>query len=219
MTAFQKSIIGVCVLALMAVVHSCGDLGNEVPKSQLASSSNNVTVIKAATGQVTLLGGTAPYFIRTPPDNFIASAILNSSVLIITGVDTGRTFVVISDSKFPSPDSVEIIISVVNPPPPTISFSNQIQPIFDNNHCIHCHPGNGGLDLTANFSYNQLVNIAAQGICAPSKRVKPNDADQSVLYLKVSGTTCGTRMPQGEILTTGEIDLIRDWIIEGALNN
>lgn len=47
--------------------------------------------------------------------------------------------------------------------------------------------------------------------------VTPGDPTASVLYQKVAGTVCGTRMPRGGApLAQADIDLIRDWIAGGA---
>ena len=183
------------------------------------SSSANVTVVKASTIQVSLSGGTTPYLITKQPSTLIATAILNSSTLVITGVDTGQTPIVVSDSKLPIPDTVEIqIIVVAQPPPQVVSFTGQVQPIFNAN-CTGCHGTNGGLTLTAGVSYSQLYHVPASSSCTSLHRVFPNDANNSVLYLKVVGSTCGSRMPQGGSLSITEINLIRDWINQGALNN
>ncbi|HEY4612075.1 MAG TPA: hypothetical protein VII11_03755 [Bacteroidota bacterium] len=114
------------------------------------------------------------------------------------------------------------------PPPPgtDVSFSQHIQPIFNGNGCTSCHGGSGGLFLTAGQSYANLVNVNAQASCTTLKRVLPGNPDQSVLYIRTSSdspnTQCGTnsRMPQGSPrLPQATIDLIKDWINQGAKNN
>lgn len=103
----------------------------------------------------------------------------------------------------------------------TVSFANDIQPIFDTN-CTSCHVGtvgNGGLDLTPGSSYGHLVGVPSPGR-GGLLLVKPRDPTNSVLYGKITGTRFGTRMPFGGApLGLGDIDNIRTWILEGALNN
>jgi hypothetical protein len=115
-----------------------------------------------------------------------------------------------------------------NTPPSgsTVSFSQQIQPIFNNNGCVGCHGGSGGLTLAPGQSYNNLVKVNAQAGCTTKKRVLPGNPDESVLYIRISATTtsteCGpnSRMPQGgPRLPQATIDLVRDWIAQGANNN
>lgn len=52
---------------------------------------------------------------------------------------------------------------------------------------------------------------------AATNVVTVGDANASMLYQKVAGTACGTRMPRGGApLAQADIDLIRDWIAGGA---
>ena len=114
------------------------------------------------------------------------------------------------------------------PPPPgtEISFSQHVQPIFNNNGCVSCHGGSGGLFLTQGQSYQNLVNVNAQAACTNKKRVLPGNPGESVLYIRVESNTpnteCGvnSRMPQGSPRLPEEtINVIKDWILQGAKNN
>jgi len=219
MSLLRKYISLIAVIALIVIVFNCKDLGTVAPPTGFGSSSASVTVVKTSTATVLLSGGTTPYSITRQPNALIATAILNSSTLVITGIDTGQTSIVVSDSKLPIPDTVEIqIIVVTQSPPQSVSFAGQIQPVFNAN-CINCHGTSGGLNLTAGVSYSQLYHIPASSSCTSLHRVFPNDADNSVLYKKVAGITCGSRMPLGGSLSQTEINLIHDWINQGAQNN
>lgn len=213
-------IVAVAITAVM--VYNCKDIGTQQPPPTVFSaSSTNDIVAKGATSQIMLSGGTTPYSLKKLPDSAKAIASLASTTLTITGVDTGKTLIVLNDSKTPIPDSIIIQITVTGTTPPvTVSFSGRIQPIFNNN-CVNCHGsgGSGGLTLTSSVSYSNLVNVTAQSSCTSLKRVLPHDADNSVLYRKVSGPTCGNRMPQGGSLIQANIDTIRAWINQGANNN
>ena len=118
------------------------------------------------------------------------------------------------------------------PPEPKISFAAQIQPIF-NTHCIRCHV-NGGfanqsgipLKLVEGASYELLVNKqSAQQ--SDLTLVIPGDSSNSLLYMKISQPTppVGRQMPwdSGQIgstvVTEEEIELVRQWIDEGAQFN
>ena len=100
-----------------------------------------------------------------------------------------------------------------------VSFSSEIQPIFNNN-CTMCHGSSGGLDLSEGVSYDNLVDVISQGY-APSLRVAPGSATNSVLWNKVANTgTYGGAMPQGSSgLNDDEAQLIETWINEGAQDN
>jgi hypothetical protein len=115
---------------------------------------------------------------------------------------------------------------VVIPPATEVSLANDIQPIFNSNGCTSCHGGSGGLFLTQGQAYSNLVNVNAQAACTTQKRVLPGNPDASVLYIRTSANTadtqCGinSRMPQGSPrLPQESIDLIKNWITQGAKNN
>jgi hypothetical protein len=109
--------------------------------------------------------------------------------------------------------------SPMDPPPQTaVSFSGDVQPIFDS-RCTGCHPGNADLELTADVSYENLVGVQATGYNAI--RVVAGQPDSSVLYNKVADTAVyGGIMPaSGAPLTAGQIETIRSWLEEGAEDN
>jgi len=208
------------VAIIIVVIYSCKDIGTGLPpQSGLSASSTNVSIVKGASQQITLSGGKLPYSIKRQPNVAKATVSLASSNLTISGIDTGSTNTIVADSKIPIADSMEIIISILGTLPP-VSFSNQIQPIFNSQCGTACHGNSGGLSLAAGVSYNNLFNVNAQSSCTSLKRVLPNNAANSVLYRRVSGTTvCGVQMPQGGALNASDIALIRDWINQGANNN
>jgi hypothetical protein len=89
--------------------------------------------------------------------------------------------------------------------------------------CVNagCHPGTGGgpMSLRAGDSFGTLVGVNSISYGRP--RVAPGNANNSVLYLKVTGNnTVGGRMPAlGAPLSQTETDSIAAWINRGALNN
>ena len=107
------------------------------------------------------------------------------------------------------------------------SFATDIQEIFGRRGCTasDCHGGamQGGLGLaTAAASYANLVNVSAVAANGPFglDRVEPNDIAASYLWLKVSGTDAGPRMPQGgSSLDATDLGNIMNWINTGALDN
>lgn len=74
---------------------------------------------------------------------------------------------------------------------------------------------------SAQESFDALVNVASMQ--RPSIiRVAPNDPDNSYLIRKLEGgpNISGSRMPSsGSRLSNSQIDLIREWISNGAQNN
>lgn len=109
----------------------------------------------------------------------------------------------------------------------TVSFRDQIRPIFDT-HCAGCHSAGGladqsgiALRLTAAVSYDLLVDrMSVQD--ASLTLVVPGNAAASFLFQKVNSDTpaVGSRMPLARAaLADADVELIRLWIDEGALNN
>lgn len=116
------------------------------------------------------------------------------------------------------------------PAPPTgdiVSFSQDIQPIFDAS-CVVCHSAGGFADLegialrlTASESFNGLVNQPSSQR-ADLTLVVPGDSASSLLFQKVSSAMppIGSTMPLvGGPLPADQSGLIRDWIDQGAMNN
>ena len=120
--------------------------------------------------------------------------------------------------------------------PVGVSFSASIQPIFDA-QCTFCHGGpmpfqGLSLETTATSdAYANIVNVPATE-CGAVDQVEPSDPTLSWLFRKVEGThtdadivnlgcsgaAVGNQMPIGAFccLTQGEIDLIEQWILDGA---
>lgn len=120
------------------------------------------------------------------------------------------------------------------PPPPTLSYAGNIQPIY-NRSCATstaCHIGptsGGGLQLQQGVSHGATVN-------QPSTQqpreilVLPGDPDASYLVRKIENAPgiSGLQMPQGcpgapapgaVCLSADEISAIRTWIMECAPDN
>ena len=64
-----------------------------------------------------------------------------------------------------------------------------------------------------------LTLLAIVGIAAFSALVTPNDAENSMLYMKLAGTNpdgTGGTMPPGAPLGAGAVAVVGDWIDAGA---
>ena len=95
-----------------------------------------------------------------------------------------------------------------------VDYSTQIQPIFDNN-CISCHINGGtyfgGLDLS---SYSEVMEGSSSG-----NTIVPFEHSSSELFNRITlDQSDNDFMPQNETpLSQSKIDLIAQWIDEGAL--
>lgn len=102
----------------------------------------------------------------------------------------------------------------------TVSLAADVQPVFDA-HCLGCHGpgGNGGLDLSAEVAWANLVGVETTNY-APRQRVVSANPGESVLFLKISAAAAvGASMPPGAPLPADAIELVRIWIAQGALDN
>jgi mono/diheme cytochrome c family protein len=92
-----------------------------------------------------------------------------------------------------------------------IDYNSQIQPIF-NSRCASCHGGISGV-----FMSNYAAVMSSVGNQYGRTIVEPYSPEESPLYDKLlPNPQFGNRMPQGGSLTQAQIDLIRQWIEEGA---
>jgi mono/diheme cytochrome c family protein len=92
-----------------------------------------------------------------------------------------------------------------------ISFAADVMPIFET-ECVVCHGNFGGWDAT---SYDAVMTSGDH-----SPVVIPGVPESSILARKMVGTQIiGDIMPPGGLLAEDEIQIILDWIKEGALDN
>lgn len=94
----------------------------------------------------------------------------------------------------------------------SVDYQSEIQPIFNDN-CGNCHLGNssGGLNLS---SYQNLMEGGNDGDV-----VEPGNSAGSVLFDRITreNSDAGDMPPGNSELSQSEIDLIAQWIDEGAL--
>jgi hypothetical protein len=101
-----------------------------------------------------------------------------------------------------------------NPPSgATVSYQSHVLPILNRYGCTGCHGGTNGLTV------GSVPALIAGGQHGPA--VIPGDANNSILIKKMSATPpFGVRMPQGgPFLPDTTMQVIKDWINQGALNN
>lgn len=107
-------------------------------------------------------------------------------------------------------------------PNESVSFSSDIQPVFDISCATSgCHRAghSTNLNLTEGNSYTDLINVRSVNY-APLKLVDPGKSENSVLYLKIVGSSeTGSKMPPGGTLSDANVANIQTWITKGAENN
>ena len=119
--------------------------------------------------------------------------------------------------------------AIPDPPDPdpgngTVSFEEDIDPLFRQYLCLNCHsnPANSRFSVA---SYELFLTPGDQATARGLLPVKAGDPDSSYVLWKVAGrgpqgeAIMGTRMPQGGRMTDADQALLRTWIEEGALDN
>lgn len=112
-------------------------------------------------------------------------------------------------------------------PPPGGSFGpnfSEIQASVLTPDCATsgCHAGASpaaSLNLEAANSYTMLVGVASTQATS-LQRVNPTDPNNSYLIQKLEGTAMtGQQMPPGSVMAQADIDVIRQWISAGAVDD
>ena len=123
----------------------------------------------------------------------------------------------VTDGRSPA---VERTVAV----PVTVPRFTDVTAIFTAVPCTGCHGSSGGLSLAPAGAHGNLVDVDARnGACSTLKRVAPGDPDNSVLIRKMTGTSCGNRMPRSNPTyfdgQPGQVVRVRSWILAGAAND
>lgn len=122
--------------------------------------------------------------------------------------------------------SADVVVTVQNASPVTLSML-QSQIFGPTCSVSGCHSGPtsnvlpSGMNLTsAANSFAALVNVTSLQV-GSLNRVTPGDPDNSYLIQKLEGSAAvGSRMPQGgPFLDQATINMVRQWIADGAMNN
>ncbi len=127
-----------------------------------------------------------------------------------------------------SDDSTDMVTPTPTPVVPATFTNVQMYVLTPSCTNVKCHDAtaSGSLDLREGNSYSALVNVPAVQPAAASRgkiRVIPKDPINSFLIQKLDGTMGsdeGDPMPRKEAsLVQSKIELIRQWIKKGALND
>lgn len=121
-------------------------------------------------------------------------------------------------------DRTDIFTTKLKEDPFTVSFAQDIQPVFNQSCALSgCHTGSSpsqGMNLSLGQAYSNIVNVAS-GQRPDLMRIKPFDTNASYLISKIKGEDInGSRMPLGSPQLSAEVIAKFDnWVKEGAVNN
>lgn len=220
----------VVVIPSLSVNNNTVTEGDDIIFTVTLSEASNVDV--AFSFEVS--GGTA-----TANDDFTflsgAKIISTGSIYVMINIPTvddnliegTETFnMIISSPINASINIAQGIATIIDNDSTTVSFTNDIQPLLNNNSCLvpGCHGTNsfaGGLTL-GTASYNEVISAETPN----GFIIIPYNSSTSSFYLRLTSeynVFTGQRMPstfiEADTLTTNEQDLIKTWIDEGALDN
>jgi Big-like domain-containing protein len=165
--------------------------------------------------------------IRTPAptvtwSSTTATATVDAAGLVTAGGSPGSTFIKAVSGTGKDSAWVEVVSAA-------ITLGGAVQPIFSAS-CSSCHFSGGAanLNLTTGATFSNIVGIPSQE--SGLRRALQFVPDSSYLVHKIQGTHLGppangdgVRMPFGcsgaTCLPRAQINIIRNWILQGAQNN
>jgi|TARA_Y100000310_G_scaffold264565_1_gene275221 YVTN family beta-propeller protein len=166
-------------------------------------------------------GGSAPSISQNNSNSTaVGSATTSDSTATsdTSGTSDGDETTDTTDTSVTTTHTIDTSVVVQN-----ASFS-EIQTVFDTNCAVSgCHDlatSRADLSLEGPNAYAQLVNVSSTQDTILN-RIEPGDPDNSYLIQKLEGlASSGAQMPFGRAaLSSDLIDLFRDWILAGAVND
>lgn len=145
---------------------------------------------------------------------------------VIADLEAGREYFFVVRAEDVAGNQDGNTVEVAGTTAGAVSFAADVQPILTGACALSgCHTGGNraeDLDLRSGMAYRDLVGVPA-GQCSDGRlRVEPGDVDESYLIDKILGVDLcsGSIMPKGgRDLTAAEIQILRDWVAAGALDD
>jgi hypothetical protein len=160
----------------------------------LMANPNYLSLLKNQQITSTIGGGTTPYSILTPPNPTVASASISGSLLTVTGVGGGNTYVSVKDNSNPyKTATVEVRVSEVFTSAGSLSFTStagnfSASGIFDGGDSIPSNTqGAGGY-----FSSQDLGPFAALQVVGYVQNSSTNWDVAVVMYMDSTNVITGT---------------------------
>jgi hypothetical protein len=144
---------------------------------------------------------------------------------LVTGLDAASGYFFVVRAEDPAGNQDGNTVEVRGTTGDAITFAAHVEPILvDACARAGCHAGvnpAGELDLRSGRAHASLVDVTAVQCADRRARVEPGNPDQSYLIDKLLGVDlcAGTVMPKGGALPPAQIQIIRDWVAAGALDD
>jgi len=202
--------------AIIITAAGCGDMGADLPTGP-PPAVTTIVPDTGDTGDTVRISGNGFGDIRA--SNFVRFGGIEAS----TYIDWQDTLIVVVVPANASSGPVTVTVgtatgggTVFTVKGTTVtlrSFATDVLPRLTRYGCVGCHGGSGGLFV------DTQPHLLQGGVHGPA--VVPGNAAASLLIQKLSpNPPFGSRMPQGgSALADTTIQVIREWIDQGALNN
>jgi len=233
------------------VLGGCEDQGSPPGEDPVTVSRSSVVVVPGTSVNVTVMGGRPPYYVSQQGEGLVATgafvdSTVSPAVFQITAPNTAsiddNTTITVADaderneggaSQRTAHGENEAAIFVSIAAVGNISYSDDIQPIWDGSCQAACHQAGGiapfSLDRFVSWTNIWFAPVTNQS-CGMIYRVVggsnggAGNPDSSLLFLMVDGTTSCPRMPfspldPGDTLSQIDQEKIESWIRQGAQNN
>ena len=181
--------------------------GNELQTNIAATAVSGSAVTLDLTGAT---GGNDVYQLRIVADG--GAPITDISGVVLDGDADGN-----AGGEFITTFSVAAVVA-------TATLSDVQTQVFTPSCAVSgCHAGaapSQGMDLSSGAAFSNTVGVTANEV-GSLQRINPNDPDNSYLVQKIEGVqAAGSRMPLGQPALSNElIQLVRDWVTDGAQDN
>ncbi|MGA7160986.1 MAG: IPT/TIG domain-containing protein [Bacteroidota bacterium] len=210
--------IGVLVVFVLASLGGCTDMGSNVPVLTAVPSITAIQPDSAFVGDTlkiigtnfgTTQGSSTVSVGGTVADTVYLWSATEIDVKVPASAVTGNVNVTESGAM-----SNNLSFKIRGTVLPSISFKNNVFPVFQSAGCTSCHGGTNNLFVD---SYAHLM----LGTSLHGPVVTPGNGEGSVIIKKLRGTAgFGVRMPQGgPYLPDSTISKISLWITQGAQDN
>ncbi|MCI0610897.1 MAG: hypothetical protein L0Z71_17785 [Anaerolineae bacterium] len=133
-----------------------------------------------------------------------------SAISSPVGTETSTSLPLPTDTAAPTDTAQATEPAAATQPAATVSFANDVFPIIQS-RCINCHGGDRTEEGLVMLTYAELMAGSDNGPV-----ITAGDAENSLLAELVSTQKMPKRGPK---LTPPQVQVIIDWISQGALNN
>jgi hypothetical protein len=148
-----------------------------------------------------------------------------ATTALVTGLNVASDYFVVVRAEDPAGNEDANTEEVQGTTGDAVRFGADVEPILvDTCARAGCHVGvnpAGMLDLRNRMGYGGLVGVESVQCLDGRLRVEPGNPDGSYVIDKLLGVDlcAGTAMPKAGALSPAQIQIIRDWVAAGALDD